>query len=568
MSDEYERLEEDHQSLMSELTSYEEANNEIDSQMKQIDADLEELRRDYETVKSNDTNTFLTSRFMLYKYNPEHVRETIQKMKSSSLFRYEPIGPVGEYLRVVQSVPWKVLPIVERHLKKFLFNWVVHTEQDRIALQKILVDSGCDSNSIYITKTNLFTRETDSIEKAQREVSEVGFNSVILNFLDVNEIPKVLLSIMIDSFNISKTAICKDETEMLSVLKDEKMKITAAYSINNVDFGKRVNGALFLTPAYDKNPFHYRFVRYSCQDADTLYDLKQRMSDLKARETTIKRYSKELHTKLMSNKRKIISTNNKINSINNRKTELITEKTKLEADLNSQIEINQLLNNNEGVDEVANLRTKYAEQLDSLKKQMTEFEDKLDVVFKDKMSHEENMRTLNTSLESILENISNKRMESNKTQTSINNCKNEIKQFLRESINYNNVLNDCLNSMNEAEKQLKKCESDLRESGIDYSGELPPKKSQEYLRIMNTSREILSSIVNSSTGIENYLETLRVKYSEAEESLNDKMSKLLETQNNYSRHKTNYASRLKLFDEYRLRMERLVFILEFNKILG
>lgn len=33
MSDEYERLEEDHQSLMSELTSYEEANNEIDSQM-------------------------------------------------------------------------------------------------------------------------------------------------------------------------------------------------------------------------------------------------------------------------------------------------------------------------------------------------------------------------------------------------------------------------------------------------------------------------------------------------------------------------------------------------------
>lgn len=65
---------------------------------------------------------------------------------------------------------------------------------------------------------------------------------------------------------------------------------------------------------------------------------------------------------------------------------------------------------------MANLRTKYAEQLDSLKKQMTEFEDKLDVVFKDKMSHEENMRTLNTSLESILENISNKRMVPN-TQT-------------------------------------------------------------------------------------------------------------------------------------------------------
>ncbi|XP_954590.1 SMC-like protein, putative [Theileria annulata] len=559
ISEEYEKLEEEHQLLLSELTSYEEANNEIESQMKQINSDLEDMKRDYEAVKSNDSNTFLTSRFMLYKYNPVHVRETIQKMKSSSLFVHEPIGPVGEYLRVVQSVPsWKVLPIVERHLKKFLFNWVVHTEQDRVALQKILVENGCDSNNIFITKTNLFTRKTDTLEKAQKEVDEVGFNSVILNFLDVNEIPSVLINIMIDSFNISKTAICKDEKEMIKVLKDEKMKITAAYTINSVDFGKRVNGALFLTPAYDKNPFHYRFVRYSCQEeVDPVYDLKQRMLDLKTRENTLKKYSKELHAELVANKKKVNSTNNKINSINNKKTQLITEKTKLEADLNSQMEIEQLLNNNEAIEEVINLRTKYTEQLASLKKQMSEYEDKLDVVLRDKMNHEENMRTLNTSLESVLGTISNKKMESNKTQTSINSCKSEIKQFLRESINYNTILKDCENSMNEAQKQLKKCENDLKESGIDYSGELPPKKSQEYLRIMNTSREILSSIVDSSSGIENYLESLKAKYFEAEESLKDKMANLLETQKNYSRQKTNYASRLKLFDEYRLRMERL-----------
>ncbi|UKJ87675.2 hypothetical protein MACJ_000113 [Theileria orientalis] len=556
----YERLQDNYQSLMSELTSYEDDNNEIEIQMKQVKIDMDELKRDMDTLKSTaKNNTVQASRRFLYKYDPNSVREAIRKMKSKNLFIHEPIGPVGEYLKVVPNVSsWKVLPIIERHLKKFLLTWLVSTEQDRIALQNILMEHGCDMNNIKITKTNLFTCKTDIVRRTQMELSGSPFDSIMFNFLSVKDIPAVLMSILIDSFNISKTGICKDEKEMVRVLNDEKLRVTAAYTLNNLDFGKRLNGSLFMTPSYDKNPYNYKFVRYSNQEQlDLISESKQRLSECRAREEKLRKYSSDLNSKLSSNRKRITATRSKLNSLRSKKTDLITIRTRIESDLNNQVEIEKMLQDADSYNELLKYKQNYTEQLESLKQQMKDYEDKLDSVLKEKTAHEATLREQNVVLDTILSEISQKKMSSNKLLSSINSNKNEIKAMLRDSITYKSTLADYVKDAEDALKEVNKQEKDLQDSGIDFSGPLPPKKSQEYLKIVNSSREVLSSIVDSSRNVETHLENLKLKYREAHESFRDKQAKLAETQSNYSRQKANYTSRIRLFDEYRLRMEKL-----------
>ncbi|BAM38644.1 uncharacterized protein TOT_010000112 [Theileria orientalis strain Shintoku] len=595
INSDYERLQDNYQSLMSELTSYEDDNNEIEIQMKQVNIDMDELKRDKETLSATANNrTVQASRRFLYKYDPNSVMEAIRKMKSKNLFVHEPIGPVGEYLKVVPKVSsWKVLPIIERHLKKFLLTWLVSTEQDRVALQNILMDHGCDMNSIKITKTNLFTCKTDIVRRTQRELSGSPFDSVMFNFLSVKDIPAVLMSILIDSFNISKTGICTDEREMVRVLNDEKLKVTAAYTLNNLDFGKRLNGSLFMTPSYDKNPYNYRFVRYSDQEQlDLISESKQRLSECRAREEKLRKYSHDLNAKLSANKKRITAVKSKLNSLRSKKTDLITIRTKIESDLNNQVEIEKMLQDSltcnpccvqslanrslntyellfqaDSFDDVVRYKQNYAEQLISLNGQMKGHEDKLDSVLKEKSVHEATLREQNVVLDAILSEISEKRMSSNKLLSSINSSKNEIKAVLRDTMTYNSTLagyakdaEDALNEVNVSflsTHTLQKHERDLQDSGIDFSGPLPPKRSQEYLKIVNASREVLSSIVDSSRNVEAHLENLKLKHREAQESYSDKLAKLAETQGNYSRQKANYTSRIRLFDDYRLRMEKL-----------
>lgn len=176
------------------------------------------------------------------------------------------------------------------------------------------------------------------------ELSGNPFDSVMFNFLSVKDIPVVLMSILIDSFNISKTGICKDEKEMVRVLNDEKLKVTAAYTLNNLDFGKRLNGSLFMTPSYDKNPYNYKFVRYSNQEQlDLISEAKQRLNECRAREEKLRKYSSDLNAKLSSNRKKINAIKSKLNSLRSKKTDLITIRTKMESELNNQMEIEKML---------------------------------------------------------------------------------------------------------------------------------------------------------------------------------------------------------------------------------
>ncbi|AFZ80499.1 hypothetical protein BEWA_033540 [Theileria equi strain WA] len=560
---EYDQLHNRHQSLFSELSNLEKQKLGIENQMSEVQADLDELKRENDVIlQSLNTNDRIeTNRKFLYKYDPSSVRRAISKAKSSKVFIHEPIGPIGEYLKTIPTVPsWKVLPIIERHLKRVILVWLVATETDRAALEKILVSEGCDPNNVKIMKTSFFHTNLDLSSNVEKELAKSKFQSVLYKYLAVNEIPQVLLNIMIELFNISKTAICKDEKELFDVLNNNGLNITAAYTLNNADFGKRVNGSLFFSPSYDRNPHVYRYVRYSGgAKMDHTNEFNERLAQGRERENVLRTSSREITKKLKNNTTQILVLKSKINTIKNEKTNLLKTKTRLESDLSNEIIIDSmtLLNSNNKYNNSNTIKEKYTEQLADLNKKMEDYENQLTSVFNDKKRHESAMKETQIGLNTILKQISEKKIEFQNTQNQINSNKSKIRKLSENIRKYNSILDDHLKEIKELSQRINKYEHEFNEDGIEYTDNVPTKKPEEYLRIVDSSRLVVANLAKGSDGVEQHLSELKDKRLSAEESLRDKELRLQETQKNYSDQKINYTNRCKRFDEYRSRMEQL-----------
>ncbi|GIX65821.1 P-loop containing nucleoside triphosphate hydrolase protein [Babesia caballi] len=560
---EYDEVDRQYEAAAAAISHVESTIAEIDTQLRAARSDLDEQKRENAAlaVSGGWTKRAEAFRNSLYRYDVRKVLDDIARMRLGGLFTHTPIGPIGEYLLVRRDVPSpKVLAVVEHHLRNMLHTWLVATEQDRRALESVLVKHGCSRSHAKIMKSNIFSRP-DLVEHTQRQLPETAHPQSIYRCLAVEHIPPTLLYVLADACNIGRAVICSDDEGLQELLSKEDHKVTVAYSMTRLNSGRRVNGSLHLSPCYDKHPFAYAYVRYAEEsEADRSSGQEQLKGSCAERERSLMQLMSSLSKERSECTARLNEQRREMEAIRSGKTGVLRKRTRLEADLKDEIDHLESTNHSsrykkccEALEEI---RADYRRQLAALEEELAQLEATAASLESDKAAQEEALKTANEDLKAALKRISGLRVDVQKIQQRVQIQKTQIKALEKNMKDYHFKLDGYVSDLQEAERQLRVHESEMDAEGIDYSVELPTKPPDDYLRILNLSNEVLQRIVDDSRGIEAHLTSLREQQAAAERALEDKERRLRETTANYQVQKKNYVKRCRRFEECRDRTER------------
>ncbi|KAK1937423.1 hypothetical protein X943_001738 [Babesia divergens] len=560
---EYDEVHRQHHTTTVAISHIESTISEIEMQLRDVKAELDDQKRENAAMDATSAPRTSTDpcRRSLYRYDVDLVRQEIQKMRSHGLFSHVPIGPIGDYLVVTQDVPnWKILGVIEHHLRNVLHTWLVATERDRRALEDILLKHGCSGNHTTMIKTNVFTRP-DLVDRMKRQLSHTSHRSAIYSYLAVREIPPLLLYVLADSCGIGRALICTDDQELYAVLNDKSINVGVAYSLTNLNSGRRLNGSLHMSPCYERNPFSYAYVRFSSSSAcDASWELQERKNSGLEREVSLTKMLSELTKELHECTLRLNASRSKLDRIRMEKTSVIRKRIRLEADLQEELDnlisTNHSSSYNKYCESLEGIKSDYRKQLKELGGELLELEAEVGSLESQKAELESQQSSTNDELKSVIKDVSARKTDMQKVQQRIQTQKVQIKTLEKNIKEFHFKLEGCAKEMEESKEKIKAHEAEMDSEGIDYSVELPAKPPEAYLKILNLSNEVLQKIVDDSRNIESHLLVLREKHAAAERALEEKEHRLKETTDNYRTQKQNYIKRCTRFEECRARMER------------
>ncbi|SBT71628.1 structural maintenance of chromosomes protein 6, putative [Plasmodium malariae] len=237
-------------------------NNQIKKKMYIYGYDIYTVRKDiiknYNVYNESDRSSFLPS--LDAQPNLANLEmDGIHRSGSNDChFKYEPIGPVGEYIKLRGNIEnEKILSIIEKHLGDLFYAWLVSCYEDKNILTNIEIEN---KNKFSIIVTNAFqhVRRDSLLQNIQSLLSKINGNS-IYSFLNIDLLPTSLLFYLYDNFKIVQTLICNNSTELQELLRTNDKKIVKSiYVIDDFVLVKVLaNGGLHYQPAkeeYYRNP--------------------------------------------------------------------------------------------------------------------------------------------------------------------------------------------------------------------------------------------------------------------------------------------------------------------------
>ncbi|CAA9988582.1 conserved Plasmodium protein, unknown function [Plasmodium knowlesi strain H] len=189
----------------------------------------------------------------------ENVKQTHVKEENCDLvFKYEPIGPVGEYIRLRESVVnEKVLSIIEKHLGDLFYSWLVSCYEDKNKLSNMEIEN---KNKMNIIVTNAFqhiNRKT-LLQNIHSILNKMN-GKTIYSFLNIDLLPTSLLFYLHDNFKVVQTLVCNNSEELHELLRTNDKKIVKSiYVVDEFVVVKVLpNGGLHYQPSkedYYKKP--------------------------------------------------------------------------------------------------------------------------------------------------------------------------------------------------------------------------------------------------------------------------------------------------------------------------
>ncbi|CAG9474816.1 unnamed protein product [Plasmodium vivax] len=189
----------------------------------------------------------------------EKVKQNHAKEENPDLvFKYEPIGPAGEYIRLKEQVMnEKVLSIIEKHLGDLFYSWLVSCYEDKNKLSSIEMEN---KNKMNIIVTNAFqhiNRKT-LLQSIHTILSKIN-GRTIYSFLNADLLPTSLLFYLHDNFKVVQTLVCNNSEELHELLRTNDKKIVKSiYVVDEFVVVKVLpNGGLHYQPAkedYYKKP--------------------------------------------------------------------------------------------------------------------------------------------------------------------------------------------------------------------------------------------------------------------------------------------------------------------------
>ncbi|ANQ08730.1 Uncharacterized protein PCOAH_00029090 [Plasmodium coatneyi] len=183
----------------------------------------------------------------------EYVKQTnIKEENPDFVFKYEPIGPAGEYIRLREPVlNEKVLSIIEKHLGDLFYSWLVSCYEDKNKLSNMEIEN---KNKISIIVTNAFqhiNRKT-LLQNIHSILSKMN-GKTIYSFLNVDLLPTALLFYLHDNFKVVQTLVCNNSEELHELLRTNDRKIVKSiYVVDEFVVVKVLpNGGLHYQPSKD-----------------------------------------------------------------------------------------------------------------------------------------------------------------------------------------------------------------------------------------------------------------------------------------------------------------------------
>ncbi|GFE55347.1 structural maintenance of chromosome 6 [Babesia ovis] len=561
--EEYDAVDQQQKSMMVKISDLESVIAEIEMQLSAARSDLEDQKRENASLAVGGTARARAENFRraLYRYDVNQVREDIYKMRGDGLFEHAPIGPIGEYLVVSRDVPsWKVMSVVERHLRNMFQTWVVATEKDRRALESLLMKHGCSRTQARVMKSNLFMHP-DLVEHMQKQTAKSAHADSIYRYLAVKEIPPVLLYLLSDTCDIGRTIICADDEHMEMLLDNVGDEFVTVYSLKTLKSARYINGSLHLTPCYDKHPFSYEYVKVAHEnEKDHSWRHEERRDSGLERERSLCALANALSKELAEANTRLNEYRTELEDVRTNKTAVIRKRTRIEADLMEEIDHLESTNHsskfNKYCDAMNEIRSEYRNQLKDLEAEKVDLEAQIASFESDKAKQEQELQSANNELKETLKRISGIKVDIQKIQQRVNIQKTQIKALEKNMKDYHFKLDGYMNDMKEAETRLCAHKAEMDSEGIDYSSDLPTKAPEEYLKIINLSNDVLQRMVDDARNVESHLVSLRDTHEEFQRSLQEKERRLAETTENYRLHKQNYVKRCKRFEECRDRIER------------
>lgn len=293
--------------------------------------------------------------------------------KNENIFKYEPIGPIGEYIKINDRYKNdKIFSIIEKHLGDIFYSWLVSCYEDKNNLIKASNFGKNNIGKLNIIVTNSFNHITREIllQNINFFLKKINGNT-IYSYLNIDLLPTSLLFYLYDNFKIAQTLICNDSNQLQEILNtNDKRNIKSIYVVNEYVLVKVMsNGGLHYQPFKEENYKTPIFLNFEKNENDFSYNKEnnQNSNDLNNKEKgdsnsglTKEEQLKDLKAEKMKKKDEIVFTSKKILSYKNvlEKLNESIKKCKL-----SQDELSYQLKN---VDELIQNHDKiFSEQLDA-----------------------------------------------------------------------------------------------------------------------------------------------------------------------------------------------------------
>ncbi|KAK2197103.1 bifunctional P-loop containing nucleoside triphosphate hydrolase/Structural maintenance of chromosomes protein 6 [Babesia duncani] len=516
----------------------------VQASLKDLEQRLNDAQDYLKDIKIETEKQDTTRHQNVYKYSPEKVHAEIEYMRSRcNLFQHRPIGPVGDYIVIRANVEnWRIACIMERHLQRILFVWLVATEEDRQALAKLLLKHGCQKDKINIIKTNLYSKTLDIVSQTERQLDQQGLEMVLYRFLEISAIPTILLHVLIDSFNIAQILVVQNHQELLKALDDDSLNILGAYTLSNLDFGKRINGSKFLSPNDCKNPFKYRIVRFATESTETknhqvpqvVEENREELEKIVATSRKEIEHAKAAHAQIIAQLENAIST----------RTRWLRKCAQLEADLDAETR-GLVYKENEN---------DHGDQQDM---ESESFQETLNKYLEQRLEQQEELVKVQSELEQMLGLLSQAKVNRHSVSTQSSKLKSTIQSLKKQKNSHITKIKAAQQEYEKAKDAMEKSQLDLQRDGIVYEEDKILKTPQEYLQLAEVSKELLQRCVVGSKGVEEYLKELKQRRDLRQEQLEIKEQKLNETFENFNIQKQNFARRCQRFEECRRRIEKV-----------
>ncbi|CAD2110343.1 structural maintenance of chromosomes protein 6, putative [Plasmodium vinckei] len=388
--------------LQIEISQKENKIYDLEYSIKKIQNRIQEIDKQVDIITSQATeiqkikNIHIKKKMYIYGYdiysiwnNIKHVYKIINKSekdyfpipeewqltnnvstnfgKNESAFKYEPIGPIGEYIKMNDRAKNdKILSIIEKHLGDIFYSWLVSCYEDKNNLIKASNFGKGNIKNLNIIVTNSFKHinRKSLLQNIEYFLNKINGNT-IYSYLNIDLLPTSLLFYLYDNFKIAQTLICNDSSEVQEILNtNNKKNIKSIYVINEYVLVKVMgNGGLHYQPFKEENYKAPVFLNLEKNENNNSYNKENNQNGKEKGDSsglTKEEQLKDLKTEKMEKRDEIVVTSKKILSYKNliEKLNESIKKCKLsQEELTYQIKnVDELIQNHDKI---------FSEQLDA-----------------------------------------------------------------------------------------------------------------------------------------------------------------------------------------------------------